>query len=103
KTSGKIKDRKSVPSKMNDFIAEFDVSDAGLKFNHNGLFGYMNYDAVKYFEDISIVSGENEQKKTPDIVYYVYKYIIAIDHFKDELYIVENRVEGDAEKDGSLN
>ncbi|MBT4916631.1 MAG: anthranilate synthase component I family protein, partial [Formosa sp.] len=52
----------------------------------NGMFGFTAYDAVKYFEDITI-SKKEDSIEIPDIYYAVYQNIIAINHFKNEAYI----------------
>ena len=56
----------------------------------NGLFGHISYDAVEYFEDIEI-QAKNENTEIPSIIYYVYRYVIAINHFKDEMDIYEHQ------------
>ena len=61
----------------------------------NGLFGYITYDSVRYFEDISIKSLQKEQKRIPDIIYNLYQYVIAIDHFKDEIIIFQHSFDKD--------
>src|SRR5690606_9348188 len=58
----------------------------GFKFIYNGLFGYMAYDAVRYFEDVAI-SKKEDSVNIPDIYYAVYQNIIAINHFKNEAYL----------------
>ncbi|RUA09868.1 MAG: anthranilate synthase component I family protein [Flavobacteriia bacterium] len=82
----KITDKVDVPAEIDDFSKTFQASDQKFKFIHNGLFGYINYDAVRYFEDISISKKENDLK-IPDVYYAVYQNIIAINHFKNEAYI----------------
>ncbi len=82
----KINDKVDVPSEIDDFSKKFQASDQKFKFIHNGLFGYINYDAVRYFEDISISKKEGDLK-IPDVYYAVYQNIIAINHFKNEAYI----------------
>ncbi len=52
----------------------------------NGLFGHISYDAVEYFEDIEI-QEKNEDTAIPSIKYFVYRYVIAINHFKDDMVI----------------
>jgi anthranilate synthase component I len=52
----------------------------------NGLFGHISYDSVEYFEDIEI-QDKSEESAIPQIVYYVYRYVVAINHFKDEMYL----------------
>ena len=61
----------------------------------NGLFGYTTYDAVKYFEDIRLKQDLNEQYQIPDMYYSLYRYIIAINHFNNRIFLVENLLEGD--------
>ena len=57
--------------------------------NINGLYGYMTYDCVQYFEDICL-----ENKSTPAEIplmrYCFYQYIVAINHFNDALLLIEN-------------
>lgn len=50
----------------------------------NGLFGHISYDAVQYFEDIQI-QPKNEETEIPSIHYFVYKYVIAINHFNNQM------------------
>ncbi len=79
---------------ISDFGERFEVSDNGFKFINNGLFGYMSYDAVRYFEDIEISKKEGHLG-IPDIYYAVYQNIIAIDHFKNEAYLFAHCYEAD--------
>ena len=60
----------------------------------NGMFGHIAYDAVEYFEDIEI-QEKNENTEMPSIIYYVYRYVIAINHFKDEMYLYEHQYSGE--------
>ncbi len=50
----------------------------------NGLFGHISYDAVQYFEDIQI-QHKNSETEIPSIKYLVYKYVIAINHFNNQM------------------
>ena len=80
---------------LNSFMKSFRIEDAGFKFITNGLFGYVGYDAVQYFEDIKFSETKNDEYKIPDIVYSVFRNIIVIDHFKNEMYIFDHQVTGD--------
>lgn len=71
---------------IHDFSQTFRAGTTGFKFINNGLFGYMAYDAVRYFEDIEIRKKEGNLE-IPDVYYAVYQNIIAIDHFKNEAYL----------------
>jgi anthranilate synthase component 1 len=45
------------------------------------LFGYISYDAVRYFEKVTLLKKDNSIS-IPDVYYAVYQNIIAINHFK---------------------
>ena len=64
-----------------------------FKFINNGIFGYTAYDAVRYFEDITISKKPNSAE-IPDIYYAVYKNIIAINHFKNEAFVFTHTHDG---------
>jgi len=83
---------------VHDFGKKFSVSSNGFKFINNGLFGYMSYDAVRYFEDVEISSKENSIQ-IPDIYYAVYQNIIAINHFKNEAYLFAHCFESESNVD----
>ena len=76
----------SIPKEIEKFAGQFEVQKNGFKFINSGLFGYIAYDAVRYFEDINI-SQKDESLDIPDIYYLIYQNIIAINHFKNEAYI----------------
>ncbi len=82
-----ITENTNVAEEINNFTKRFKVdSDAQFKFINNGIFGYTAYDAVKYFEDVTI-SRKEGSIDIPEIYYAVYQNIIAINHFKNEAYI----------------
>ncbi len=72
---------------LDRFRASFQVKDPHAKYINCGLFGYMAYDAVRYFEDIDLPVGESG---IPDILYKLYRYVIVVDHFSNELTLFEN-------------
>lgn len=86
KNQADIDKNTNVPKCIADFADRFQTDTNSFKFINNGLFGYIAYDAVRYFEDINI-SKKEESLEIPDIYYAIYKNIIAINHFKNEAYI----------------
>lgn len=74
------------------FISLFDVE--GDK-NRAGLFGYTAYDAVKYFEDIPIVSSPPQENDAPDMIYILYRYTLVFDHFHNTLTLIELLQQGE--------
>lgn len=81
-----ITDSTDVTAIIHGFSQRFSVENHNFKFITNGLFGYMSYDAVRYFESVEI-SEKSDSVKIPDIFYAVYQNIIAINHFKNEAYL----------------
>ena len=67
-----------------------------------GLFGYTTFDAIQFFDTIKVKASkvtppcrsgagtEGKEGAIPLMRYRLYQYVIAINHFKDELYICEN-------------
>lgn len=87
-----------VPSIIDRFGQKFQVDQNGFKFINNGLFGYISYDAVRYFEDIEI-SKKKGDLEIPDIYYAVYQNIIAINHFKNEAFLFAHCYETESNLD----
>ncbi|MEL4308131.1 anthranilate synthase component I family protein [Joostella sp. CR20] len=81
-----ITEQTHIPSVIQDFTTHFKSDKNDFKFINNGLFGYIAYDGVRYFENINI-SKKEASLEIPDIYYAVYQNIIAINHFKNEAYI----------------
>lgn len=59
----------------------------------NGLYGYTTYDAVQYFENITL-NVKKAPSAIPQLQYSFYRFIIAINHFNDEMTLIENIEEG---------
>ena len=85
----KLKSRKDAVNALQAFASRFNPSENKHSFISNGLFGHITYDSVEYFEDIEIQEKSSETA-IPQILYRVYRYVIAINHFKDELFMFEH-------------
>lgn len=57
------------------------------------LYGYCSFDSVQFFENLNFQQKEDTQL-IPLVRYRLYQYVIVIDHFRDEMLILENRIEG---------
>ncbi|MCG8473874.1 MAG: anthranilate synthase component I family protein, partial [Cytophagales bacterium] len=68
-------------------------SESKVPFISSGLFGFMNYDAVQYFEEIDFSENQPSGYDAPDMLYHVYRYVLAFNHFKNELYLFEHGLE----------
>ena len=94
-----IKNVTEVPQLLWDFMQRFDARPPETKEGKfaQGLFGYTTYDAVQFFDTIRLTPNPSpcgEGNKIPLMRYRLYQYVIAINHFKDELFICENKVAG---------
>jgi anthranilate synthase component I len=93
----KIDQGTKVTNELYHFMQNFAISGKPV-FPVNkaqGLFGYTAFDAVQFFEDISF--REKKIDQTPEIPlmrYRLYQYIIVVNHFKDELFLCENKIHG---------
>jgi anthranilate synthase component 1 len=61
----------------------------------NGFFGYTAYDAVTRFEDVRLCASDATGSDLPEIRYHLYKYIVTVNHFNNELTITENIEDGE--------
>ncbi|KEO73906.1 anthranilate synthase component I family protein [Anditalea andensis] len=86
--------------RLRSFSAAFGAEDFPFKFISNGLFGYTQYDAVNQFEDIHLQNPTDSS--TPVMHYAVYRFVIVVNHFKNELYIFEHSVNGEASRIGQI-
>ena len=91
-TSTNIVDKQTFTTCFSNFIKSFVQTDLPSDIPVNGLFGYMSYDAVQYFEKLKFRNDSQFPHKIPDARYHLYKYLIAINHFQNTLQIIENRV-----------
>ena len=86
-TESKAVSADKVTMEIDAFTTQFETQkDTAFKFITNGMFGFTAYDAVQYFEDITI-SKKEDSIEIPELYYAVYQNIIAINHFKNEAYI----------------
>lgn len=75
------------------------TDDTVFKFISNGLFGYFTFETIEHFEDLKLQTPREGARNIPLLQYHVYRYVIAIDHFKNELYLFEHRTDA-AEESG---
>ncbi len=85
-----------VIDELRGYIESFEIEREDGKQLPNGLLGYTAYDAVRYFESVGISGRQQRFADVPDMYYVLYRYLIQVDHYKNEMTIVENRPEGSA-------
>ena len=78
-----------VVDELDNYFKIFQTEKSDAKFFENGLIGYINYDAVKHFENINFESKENDIK-IPEIFYAFYSNIIIINVFNNEALLLHH-------------
>ena len=61
---------------LDDFISRFCIEGKGAE--QYGLFGYTTFNAVRYFEHIAVKDETREENDAPDILYIMYRDIVAL-------------------------
>ncbi|HNR17456.1 MAG TPA: anthranilate synthase component I family protein [Chitinophagaceae bacterium] len=91
-----LKNKNEVPQLLWDFMQQFDIRKGETKEEKfaQGLFGYTTYDAVQFFDTVNLETRSPQSAAIPLMRYRLYQYVIAIDHFRDELFICENKIKG---------
>lgn len=91
-----------VTSALRDYISSYsnELNDPKI---FNGLFGFTAYDAVRYFEpSVPIQPREEKFADIPDMQYLLYRFVIQVNHFRNEMTIIENIPEGESSKTEEL-
>lgn len=81
---------KHLISVFEEFKNSFQVEGVASRYPHAGLFGYIAYNAVQYFEDVKLQSAGPQ---IPDMMYSLYRYVIVVDHFHNEMTLFEHQPE----------
>ncbi len=89
-----ITNKLSVATEISSYLQQFEVNGDCIIKAAQSLFGYTSFDAVQFFDSINLASATKPVSDFPMIRYRLYQYVIAINHFKDELFICENQIAG---------
>ncbi|PIF05128.1 MAG: anthranilate synthase component I [Draconibacterium sp.] len=90
-----LSEKRKLNNELDMFFNAFHVDSGQIELPSNGLFGYMNFDAVQYFETIKFKSEQKEEYQIPEVKYCFYKYVVAIDHHSNLILMVENLLENE--------
>lgn len=71
---------------LKDFVASIQIENNDLPFQ-NGLFGYMGYDSVKYYEEIQ-VAEHVETDNIPELMYTLFQNVLVINHYNNEAFLL---------------
>lgn len=86
----------NLPDLLWDFMQRFETEAEDPKAARfaQGLYGYLAYDSIPFFETVTFKKDEDGETAIPLARYRLYQYVIAINHFKDELFLCENVISG---------
>lgn len=78
-----------------EFSSSFDCEKThdSIEETAQSLFGYTSFEAVQFFEKLTF-KPQSREVEIPILRYRLYQYVIAINHYNDEMYLIENQIEG---------
>ena len=79
---------------VNDFMDAFLLSNKNVS-----LWGFTTFNAVRYFENIPVQDETHAEHDAPDLLYILFRFTLAFDHFRNRLTLYELVPEG-AEPEG---
>jgi len=85
---------------LEEFRKSFQPDTTPSKYANCGLFGYIAYDAIRFLEDVTITQRE---QLIPDVLYKLYRYVIIVDHFSNELSLFEHCYNKDVTRRNTLD
>lgn len=98
KTIGSFNLKEEVQAFRNTFEEDKRV-ESGLRVISNGLFGYFTFDCIPFFEDLTLQSPKIAERQIPTLQYHLYRYVIAVDHFHNEIHLFEHNFSENAASD----
>jgi len=82
----------AVENAIAEFLNQFEITYDHENPGFNGIFGHVGFEAVQYFDTLQF----DPQKKItdiPDIRFTLHRFIIAFNHYNEELILLENLLE----------
>lgn len=83
-----------VVENLRKFLSSFSIDSGDDGLLMDGIFGYTTFDAVQYFEDIRFQSPLPEKEDIPEIRYNFFRFVLAVNHLRNELLLFEHIVNG---------
>ncbi len=93
--------RHNLLSHLRSFLTSFEIDQA---VPVGGLYGYIGYDMLRYFEDVNLNIRHIPEYDHPDMVMRAYRFVLHLNHFNNSLTIYEFTPVGNESKmDGLLS
>lgn len=93
--SKEIQEFHDATSNIKAFLDRFDPESLDKSFIHCGFFGFTSYQAVRHFESVSL---NNRTDEVPDMLYRLFRFVIVLDHFRNECHLIQNRLDGEEDR-----
>ncbi|WP_185872406.1 anthranilate synthase component I family protein [Blattabacterium cuenoti] len=84
-----INDRLDIQILIEDFFQKFKSENASIYYS--GLYGYISYDSIQYFENIQFHAPIKKIYNIPQIRFSFYKNIIIFRHFYNDIHLIEHQ------------
>lgn len=84
----------SIANKVWEFIQSFEPEGEINKNIPRGLMGHTSYEGIHLLKQGIDFKAPSRNSEVPELRYRLYQYIIAIDHFKNEMFLCENNIAG---------
>lgn len=91
----------SLSDQFQSFVAHFKFENESAAPIAPGFFGHTSFDGIQYFEQIQFAK-EKRKMNQADMHYRLYRFVVMIDHFKDEMYLIEYCPDGEKSQLGRL-
>jgi anthranilate synthase component I len=82
----------AVENAIAEFLNQFEVTYDQENPGFNGIFGHIGFEAVQYFDTLQFDPKKNKID-IPDIRFTLHRFIIAFNHYNEELILLENLLE----------
>ncbi len=88
---------------LDRFIKSFSFEGPEEARPFTGFFGYFSFDSIHYFENVKWPEREAFPSGIPEIQYSFYRYLVVINHFNDELYLIDHCPAGEDSQIEKIN
>jgi len=96
-----IKHATGFSEELSIFLNSFKIESSALpKGVVNGAFGYAAWDSIEHMETLTFTKKPDPTYAIPAASFSVYRYVLAFNHFRNEVHILENIV-GEEDTDES--
>ncbi len=84
-----LAERSDFLNHLRNFSGAFEAAEENGSYIKTGLFGYMSYDAVQYYEDLQFSNPKTPSSDIPEVRYQVFRFVVVLDHFRNECHLIE--------------